>query len=541
MKNKIILILFSFFVLSLFFIPNFTKAEENSFCSVYFTFIGCPNCAYTDPVVLSQWTAQYPNLAVIEYTWKYGDWQDPNSIFFGEYSEKYKTQPSVPQLVVGQNNVRLGRIEVPKTEEQIKNARANPCLLLEGAAYFESIDLNKLSANPKIWANERILIKKGNNQWIFQWNGPALVADLEGEEEINNELAKELLFTDEKNILEIIKGKNFERINPERALFSGSAFPENPDFESYVDFENAIKITLSASSIEPNFVNGNQSEKEINKIISLPFVGDIEIKKLSLPVFTFLVALADGFNPCAFFILTFLLASLFGLTGARKKIILVGIIFIFFSALFYFLFMALLFNVFQLGRGIVILTLSAGSLAILTGLINIKDYFFFQKGVSLTLTKKGKLKFFERVKRLNLAKSNLVLIATASLIAATVNLYELLCTFGFPMVYTGFLTGQKLSALQYYSYLGLYSAIYIAPLATIVLIFALTLGKKNFNRVWVRRLKLMSGIMVLFLGAILIFKPSLLENILAVFATLFLAVAISAIVIFISRKHINEQ
>ncbi len=539
MKNKIILILLFFFILGLFFIPNFSRAEDNKFCSTYFTFIGCPNCAYTDPVVLLQWTAEYPNFIAIEYTWEYGDWQNPNSVFFGKYSKEHRVQPSVPQIVINKNNIRLGRIEVPVAEEKIKTAQANPCLLLEGSVYFEDINLNKLPANPKIWANKRILIKQDDNSWIFQWNGAPIPINIKGGQSIDNQLAKKLLF--EEDIFATIKGRNFEIVNPEKALFSGSAFPENADFIAYADFENAIKITISESSLEYNFIDENQSEKETNEIIDLPFIGKVEIKKLSLPVFTFLIALADGFNPCAFFILTFLLASLFGLTGARKKIILVGGIFIFFSALFYFLFMALLFNVFQLGRGMVILTLIAGIVAMITGLINIKDYFFFQKGVSLTLTKTGKLKFFEKVKKLSLAKSNLALIATATIIAGTVNLYELLCTFGFPMIYAGALARQELPALQYYLYLGLYNIVYIIPLATIVLIFALTLGRKNFSKIWVRRLKLMSGVMILSLGAILIFKPSLLENISAVFETLFLAVIVSTIVIFISRKYISAS
>ncbi|MEA3344225.1 MAG: hypothetical protein U9Q16_00895 [Patescibacteria group bacterium] len=539
MKNKIILILLFLFVLGLFFIPDFSEAEDNKFCSVYFTFIGCPNCAYTDPEVLLQWTEKYPNFVVIEYTWEYGDWQNPNSVFFGKYSQEHKVQSSVPQIAVNKNNIRLGKIEVPKVEEDIKSARANPCLLLEGLAYFEDINLNKLSANPKIWANKRILIREDKDDWIFQWNGDPLSIDIKGNKGIDDKLAKKLLF--EKDISEIIKGRNFEIVNPEKAMFSGSAFPENPDLIAYANFENAIRITISENSADPNFIDEDQFKEETDEIINLPFVGNIEIKKLSLPVFTFLIALADGFNPCAFFILTFLLASLFGLTGARKKIILVGGIFIFFSALFYFLFMALLFNVFQLGRGMIILTLIAGIVAIITGLINIKDYFFFQKGVSLTLTKTGKLKFFEKVKKLSLAKSNLALIGTATIIAGTVNLYELLCTFGFPMIYSGALVRQELPALQYYLYLGLYNIVYIIPLTIIVLIFALTLGRKNFSKIWVRRLKLVSGVMILSLGAILIFKPSLLENISAVFTTLFLAVIVSTIVIFISRKQINEQ
>jgi hypothetical protein len=225
---------------------------------------------------------------------------------------------------------------------------------------------------------------------------------------------------------------------------------------------------------------------------------------------------------------------LIGLAGARKKIFLVGGIFIFFSALFYFLFMSVLLNVFKLGQKIIILTTIAGAIAIFAGLVNIKDYFAFQKGISLTLPKSQKAKFIERVKNLSLAQSTLALILATTIIAATVNIYELLCTFGFPMVYTRILTLRELPLLQYYLYLIFYNLIYVIPLIGIVLIFAITLGRKTFSQLWVRRLKLISGFMILFLGSILIAKPKLLENALTTFLVLISATIVSGLIIFIN-------
>jgi hypothetical protein len=101
------------------------------------------------------------------------------------------------------------------------------------------------------------------------------------------------------------------------------------------------------------------------------------------------------------------------------------------------------------------------------------------------------------------------------------------------MIYTRILTLRELSSLQYYLYLIFYNLIYIIPLAAIVLIFAITLGRKTFSQIWVRRLKLISGFMILFLGGILIFKPKLLESVFTAFGTLILAIIISGVIIFI--------
>jgi len=537
------------------FLPAKNILASNYFCTLYFTFVGCPNCAHTDPIVLTQWLLKYPNLVIIEYGWYEGDWQDPNSQFFGKYAEAYKTQAAVPQIVIDKNTIKLGRIEVPKAENNIKKKNSNPCLLIDQSISFENLDLTKLPAFPKIWANGRILIKLSKNEYLFQWNGEEPPRTI-GREKFTQKELKDLLFA--KNLFEKLENKVFDIIEPQKVKFSGSAFPPSSGFVPYAEFDHAIKITLSKNEISPppsfpEEAHPTIPEEEIKpeeatpteeviqgseeETVQLPIVGKIETKKFSLPILTFLIALADGFNPCAFFVLTFLLAALISLTGARKKILLVGGVFIFFSALFYFLFMAVLLNVFQLGKKITILTIIAGLIAVFAGLINIKDYFFFQKGISLTLPKSHKERFVQRVKNLSLAKSTWALIGATSIIAATINIYELLCTFGFPMVYTRVLTLRNLPSIQYYLYLIFYNLVYVIPLTVIVLIFAVTLGRRTFSQLWVRRLKLISGFMILFLGLILMIKPKLLESVLTAFSILFIAIIISVIIIFLHTLY----
>jgi len=527
-------ILFFFLIASLFFLSS-QKAfsQEDYFCALYFTVIGCSNCAVTDPIVLENWTSKYPNLVIIEYGCEAGDWDHLNFQFFGEYAKAYQTPAAVPQLVFDKSNIKLGRIEVPKGEEVIKSQTSNPCPLIEKSISFKDLDLNQLPAFPKIWANQRVLIKLNENEWLFEWNGEDPPKTI-GKEKLTSEDLKELLFT--QNLFQKLENKIFDIVPPQKVEFSGSAFPESSGFVPYAQFEHAIKIKVSQTQPpvqekkeKPKLEEKTQQPKQ--QTITLPLIGKINPQNFSLPFLTFLLALADGFNPCAFFVLTFLLSSLIGLAGARKKILLVGGIFIFFSALFYFLFMAVLFNVFQLGKKITFLTLFAGLVAILAGLINIKDYFYFQKGISLTLPKSQKEKFFEKVKKLSLSQSTWALILSTSVIASTVNLYELLCTFGFPMIYTRILSLKNLSPLTYYLYLIFYNLIYVLPLAFIVLIFALTLGRKTFSQIWVRRFKLVSGLMILFLGLTLIFKPALLENAFSAFSLLLLAFIFSLIII----------
>jgi len=109
------------------------------------------------------------------------------------------------------------------------------------------------------------------------------------------------------------------------------------------------------------------------------------------------------------------------------------------------------------------------------------------------------------------------------------------------MVYARILTLRELSSLEYYLYLIFYNLVYVIPLLFIVLIFALTLGKKTFSQIWVRRLKLVSGFMILFLGLILMLKPKLLESALTAFSVLLFAIIISVIVILIDFVYSKKR
>ncbi len=515
-------------------LPVVSAQEDKNICGVYFTYIGCPNCAYVDPVVLITWMEKYPNLVVIEYMWQGGDWQDSNSQFFGEYTQKYKIHAAVPQFVISKNNIKLGGLEVPTAEEDIKTKESNPCLLLNKSISFEELNLKELKAKPKIWANGRILIKQEDN-WVFQWNGEKIFESAIGNKTLNNFLTKELLFTED--ISKVLEGKEFRIVEPQRADFSASAFADS-EYLSYVEFENAIEITLSET--EPIELGKEENgEEEISKeqFIELPFIGKIETGEFSLPILTIFLALVDGVtNPCGFFVLFFLLAALLGLAGSRKKIFIVGGIFIFFFGLYYFLFMAVLLNIFVLGKEIAILTIIAGIICIIAGLLNIKDYFLFQKGFSLSLSKGKKSKLDELVKNLSLAKSIPALILGTTIIASTVSLVAIACTFGIPLAYTKILTSNSLPYMQYYLYLVFYNIVYIIPMAIIVSIFAVTLGKRKFGKTWIKRLKLISGLIILFLGSVLIWNYTLLENVTFLFYIIISAVILSGLIILFSEN-----
>jgi len=273
--------------------------------------------------------------------------------------------------------------------------------------------------------------------------------------------------------------------------------------------------------------------------VKIPLLGEVNPQALSLPAITLILAGLDSFNPCAFFILLFLL-SLMVHARSRPRMIAIGGTFVILSGVIYFLFMAAWLNVFMFVGQMHWVTLVAGLLAILIALINIKDYFWFRKGVSLGIPDQAKPQLFQRMRKLVNTDYLPAMMAGTVVLAVTVNLYELLCTAGLPMVFTRILTLNDLTQGSYYAYLGLYNLIYVIPLLVIVVVFAFTLGRHKLSEREGRNLKLLSGLMMLQLGLVLVIAPNALDNVLIAVLLLLIAVILTFLVTRISPKAARE-
>lgn len=494
--------LFSFFIMLA---VAFGYANDHV-CLTYFTQLGCQGCAQTDQSILHTWLQEMSQLVVIEYVITEKD----NQYVFLEYSKKFEHLSSVPQISYDGKNA-VGPVEILSLKHKFKAMEEAECTLLDEE--FDEMDLNKLPGMPRIWWRDRVLMKEGKGT-------------------IKSDEMRELFFS--REVEAILKDR---RIETQKVLLSGNEI----NFKRAYQIADGWIIQVGAQLLKEPLATEEEALQ-----IKMPLIGTINHEH-SLVVLTVLLGLADGFNPCAFFILTFLLATMLYAASEsitkrekRNRILLVGLTFVFFSALIYFLFMGLWFNVFKFlnhGRW---LTWVAGLIALFAGFINIKDYFFFQKGFSCTLPKSEKLKFVDKVERLKTVRSWIGLFLGTIIVAITVNLYELLCTLGIPMVYLRLLTLHNLSLIVYYVYVALYCFVYIVPLLIIVLIFAFTLGAREFSLQNVKRLKLISGFMVLFLGFILLFNPALLKSGLISLGIVAGAIVLALIVMAIYEYFCNK-
>ena len=249
-----------------------------------------------------------------------------------------------------------------------------------------------------------------------------------------------------------------------------------------------------------------RDKDENNTSIDIPVFGNISVTDLGLPAFTIVLGLIDGFNPCAMWVLLFLLSILVHVKK-RSRILLIASTFVLVSGIVYFAFMAAWLNMFFIIGHSRVIHLLIGSIAIAIGAIHIKDFFAYRFGISLSIPQAAKPGIYRRVRSIVNSENIFFAITGVVILAILVNFLELLCTAGLPALYTQILSQHELQKIHYYAYLALYNLAYIVDDGIMVAIAVVTLGQKKLQETEGRWLKLLSGLIVSLLGIVLVIAP----------------------------------
>lgn len=240
--------------------------------------------------------------------------------------------------------------------------------------------------------------------------------------------------------------------------------------------------------------------------ITVPGLGSIETRSLSLPMLTILLGAIDGFNPCAMWVLVFLIGLLVGLQD-RVRMWSYGIAFLLTSGVVYFVFMAAWLNLFLLLGSIAWIRAGVGIFALGAGAYYLRE-FVRNPGAVCPVTSPGeKQRVMKRLRAAVSERSFLIAILGIMALAVAVNLIELLCSAGIPAVYTQVLALSDLSPLGYYAHLALYIAVFMLDDAVIFVVAMLTLQATGLAASYSRWSHLIGGVVLLGVGLLLIVKP----------------------------------
>ena len=228
-------------------------------------------------------------------------------------------------------------------------------------------------------------------------------------------------------------------------------------------------------------------------------------------MFTVVLGLVDGLNPCAMWVLFFVLSLLANLRDRLRMLAVAGT-FVLVSGVAYFAFMAAWLNVFLLAGASRPTQLALGFVALGIGLLNVKDFAAFRRGPTLGIPDRVKPGLYARLRAIVYAERLHLALGGAAILAVLVNVVELLCTAGLPALYTRILTLRDLPLWQYYALLGLYNAAYIADDSAVLAVAVVSLSHRKLQERGGRWLKLVSGIVMVALGGALLLRPAWLAG-----------------------------
>jgi hypothetical protein len=271
------------------------------------------------------------------------------------------------------------------------------------------------------------------------------------------------------------------------------------------------------------------------EVVSLPIFGEVDAGTQPLALSTLLIAVVDGVNPCSLWVLSVLLALTLR-TGSRRTIAVIGLTFIFVTALVYALFIAGLFSIFSVASSapwvrVVVALVAAGFAA-----INIKDFFWFKKGVSLTIPQSSKPGIYQRMRGvLARADSMPALVAATAVLAAGVSFVELACTAGFPVLWTNIVADRDVTPAVFALLLGLYMLVYQLDELVIFGAAVVTMRVAKLQEKQGRLLKLVGGILMLSLAIVMLVNPLLMNNVATALLVFTAAGAATLLVLLIER------
>ena len=246
--------------------------------------------------------------------------------------------------------------------------------------------------------------------------------------------------------------------------------------------------------------------------VTVPVLGKINAKKVSLPILAVVLGFVDGFNPCAMWILIFLITMLFNMKD-RKKMWILGLTFILTSGIVYLMFMLAWLNLATFISKIAFIRLLIAVIALVVGLINIYKYIDSLKkkdeGCDV-VDKKDRKKIMEKIISITHEKEFIIALLGVMVLAASVNIIELMCSIGIPLLFTQILAMNNLSTFSYMIYMFIYIFFFLIDDIVIFVISMVTLKVTGLSTKYTKYSHLIGGIIMLIIGLLLIIKPELL-------------------------------
>lgn len=277
--------------------------------------------------------------------------------------------------------------------------------------------------------------------------------------------------------------------------------------EKYSNMEHRDVVYEVLNNIDGDVVkNGDK----IDDTFTIPILGEVNAKEVSLPIISIVIGFIDGINPCAMWVLIFLISMLMGMNN-KKRMWTLGLTFLITSALVYLVFMFAWLNIAVNLTGIIWVRLLISLVALISSFINLKSFFKSVKekdsGCEVVSNSRRK-KIIKYIKKFTAEKSFVLALLGVMGLAIAVNLIELACSAGLPLIYTQILALNNTTTIQSIIYVTLYILFFLIDDIVVFVIAMVTLQLTGISTKYTKYSHLIGGIIMLIIGLLMIFKPS---------------------------------
>ena len=149
-----------------------------------------------------------------------------------------------------------------------------------------------------------------------------------------------------------------------------------------------------------------------------------------------------------------------------------------------------------------------GLIAITGAVINLRSYIVHRKDNGCNVIDDNKRsKIFNKIKKFTHEKSLVLAVLGAMALAISVNIVELACSAGLPVMFIEILSMNSVTLMEQVIYIGLYMVFFLIDDFIVFLIAVRTMELTGFSTKYGKLSKLIGGILLLGIGILLIFKP----------------------------------
>jgi cytochrome c biogenesis protein CcdA len=442
--------------------------------ATYFTGIGCPHCTIASPYI-KEVVDDRDNFLVIEY--EIYD-ESRNASLITTYNDTYKIGMGIPVIFFNHDTKLVGDSMIKNNLllNISNNTTPNTVQLDDKSVNLDEFNVNQLKGYPKIYAKDRVAIRKELS----------ILSDIQN---------RELLTFLTQDLDSWSKGTwEGELITPQIVKYPGgsSTYQHALKVNGWILQWNG-EVVKTTTEINSDSTFCDEKEEEVCK-------EDISFTKILG------LAVADSINPCAVSILLLMLLAITTYNPKdRKQILFSGLAFVLAVIVMYLIYGFLIIKAFQFLQSITVfkeyLYKGLGFIALILGALEIKDYFKYKPGSVGT-----EMPLFLRPKMQNIV-SRITSPIGAFGMGLFVTLFLLPCTIGPYVILGGMLSSVEF--LKSLPYLLVYNVIFVLPMIGITLI--IFFGTKNIKDIsdWrntnVRKMHLASGILMVLLALTMIF------------------------------------